>query len=161
MSKQSYGRYRCLTSATGPSVDQCGDCRIAAQLFQTAVAVLPDARGRDAQLGADLGVWCRRVLDEHGDQPPAVCRQMRKCLAQCRVALGHEQLLLCYPGLLGADVRGFWQLPGTRRLVRGGPDPVAFLLAGGGEPACQRRRITKGAELGGQLPPYGMADRAG
>src|SRR5262249_44937737 len=74
---------------------------------------------------------------------------------------GYEQLLLCYPGLLGADVRGFWQLPGTRRLVRGGPDPVAFLLAGGGEPACQRRRITKCAELAGQLPPYGMADVAG
>jgi hypothetical protein len=53
----------------------------------------PDAPGRAAQLGADLGVRHRRVLDEQGDELLGAARgQARERLPQHRVALGPEQL---------------------------------------------------------------------
>src|SRR5215467_10277576 len=45
--------------------------------------------------------------------------------------------------------------------ARGAPDPVAFAVGGGGEPACQRGWVAERVELAGELPPYGLADGAG
>ena len=56
---------------SGVIYHQRSDGRIAAQLLQAAAAGRPDAPDRDTQLGADLGVRHRRVLDQHGDQPLA------------------------------------------------------------------------------------------
>jgi hypothetical protein len=49
----------------GFGIDQRSDCRIAAQSQQAAAAGGPDARGRNAELGADLGMRHRRVLDNY------------------------------------------------------------------------------------------------
>src|SRR5215472_10958400 len=85
-------------------------------------------------------------------------RQLRERLAQRRVQLGREQLPLRGLGLPARGVRG---LPGTGLAVRGAPDPVAFAVGGGGEPACQRGWVAERVELAGELPPYGLADGAG
>jgi hypothetical protein len=52
----------------GVDGDQRRDGWRAAQLVQAAGTVRPDAAGRDAQPGADLGTCQGRVFDEQGDQ---------------------------------------------------------------------------------------------
>jgi hypothetical protein len=110
-------------------VDQRGDGRVAAQLVQAAAACRSDTADRDAQPGADLGIWHRWVFDEHGNQLLAGRGQVGERLAQCRVALRHQQLLLSRPGLLVGDVLGAEQLPGRLRSARRIQDPVRIPAA--------------------------------
>lgn len=127
----------------GLGVDQGGDGRITAQLFQAAAPSRPDAPSRDAQSRADLGGRHRRVLDEQGDQLPGARGQVRKRLTQRGVTLRLEQLRLRDPCHLIRDVCGVQPMSGSLLFPRRAQDPAAFPLGGGSEPAGKRGRIAK------------------
>ena len=145
----------------GLGPDQGGHRGVAAQPFQAAAAAGPDAADGDAEPGADLGVRYRRVGDQQGQQPLAIGGQVAERGAQRGVPLGHEQLI---PGHRGLLVR---QLLGVRHLLTcgqpgpGAPDPVAFPLGRGGEPARQRSRFAQVVQLFHQAQPDGLADVLG
>jgi hypothetical protein len=120
---------------------------VAAQFGQAAAAGGPDAAGRDAESGADLGVGQRRVLHEQGGQVVTGRRQIGERLAQRRVPLRGEQLIVGQDGLLVGDVLGVQRTAG-----RGGPagladDPGAFAGGGGGQPAGQGGRVADLADV--------------
>jgi hypothetical protein len=87
---------------------------VATQLGQAAAAAGPDAAGRDAELGADLGVRQGRILGQQGDQLLAGRRQRGERLAQRRVPLRGDQLVVSQGGLAVEDVLGIEHLAAGR-----------------------------------------------
>ena len=94
-----------------------------------------DAPDWDTQPGADLGVRHWRVFEQQADQPLVARGQGQERLAQGRVALGHEQLLLGRPGLLGREDLGVQPVPGREWFPGGAQDPEALSPGCGGQPA--------------------------
>jgi len=94
--------------------------------------MLPAGRPSPALIWAyDRG----RVLGEQGNQLLAAGRQVRERLAQGRVALGHEQLLLGRPGLLVREDLGVQPVPGREWFPGRAQDPEALSPGCGGQPA--------------------------
>ena len=72
---------------------------------------------------------------------------VRERLAQRRVPLGREQLLLRRYGLLVRDGLGVRRMPSVVRSPRRAQDTAAFAPGGGGQPAGKRGRIAQCAQL--------------
>jgi hypothetical protein len=143
------------------SIQQGGDGRVAAHLVQVAAAGRADAADGDAQLGADVGVRYGRVRDEHGDQLLAVRGQLGERLAQRRMALGRQQLLVGPAGPLVRKAVDVQRIPGRVRYVARAQDAEAFPPGGGGEPAGQRGRLADLVQLVHQAQPDALADVVG
>ncbi len=134
---------------------------MAAQPGQQAAAGGPDAAGRDAQPGADLGVGQRRIHDEQFHQPLAAGGQVGERLAQGGVTLGQEHLLLGHHGLRICHVRHvghqFGDLPRPGRAQA----PEAFPPGRGDQPAGQRGRVAEAAQVVDQVQPHRLHDVLG
>jgi hypothetical protein len=75
------------------------------------------------------GSWMSRVIScwQQGGQAG-------ECLAQRRVALRGEQLLLDRLGLMARDGLGVWRMTGSVCSARRALDPCAFAAGRGGQP---------------------------
>jgi hypothetical protein len=75
------------------------------------------------------GSWMSRVIScwQQGGQAG-------ECLAQRRVALGGEQLLLDRLGLMVRDGLGVWRMTGSVCSASRALDPCAFAAGRGGQP---------------------------